>query len=139
MLSLSVLSVSQKSELREKKHPHKWGFLAWTRAPLKNSVHFLLTGALTLKSAIFITKPQHLFHVWAWPVSDVLWVASQLCVSAGESIWGSPNTILYQTVGKPSQSSPWHFYSTRSWKCTWMSHSLELTRYSEVSIKDERA
>lgn len=135
---LSVLSVIQNWEFREKKHPHKWGCLACTRASLKNSVHSLLIGVLTLKSAIFITKPQSLFHVWAWPVSDVLWVAFQLCVPAGASIWGSPNTILYQTVGKPSQSSPWHFYSARSWKCTWICGSLESAHYSEVSIMDER-
>ena len=48
------------------------GFLACPGAPLKNSVHSLLTGVLSLKCVLFITKPRHLFHVRAWPVSGVL-------------------------------------------------------------------
>lgn len=42
---------------REAGNPHTiLGFPACPKAPLKNSVHFLPSGAMTLKSVIFITK-----------------------------------------------------------------------------------
>lgn len=58
-------------------NPHTiLGFPACPKTSLKNSVHFLTSGAMTLKTVIFITKAQHLFQVWACSVSDVLCNAS---------------------------------------------------------------